>query len=229
MWSRTPLEMGEWLMGHNLLSGAVERRHSDSADDYERWAGIFAKSPTASIVLGSTDDYSSFYAVETDIARLIPKTELMDAFYAMKLGFCAPGVPTQFIYVIKQLWDKYHVANLIAPLMPVGMQYAVSHTGYFGNQYTGLDAYRTFLDENINLMCTDKYIVRCGDWYEAYLPALGMVAALPPCIGERLKDEDVQRVTVHAGQGLCLEATPLTTIGGLKGVCDSVFDLRGAI
>ena len=229
MWRSTPLEMGEWLMGRNLKSGGVERRHSDAADDYERWAGIFAKSPTASIVLNSTDDYSSFYAVETDIARLIPKSELLDAFYAMKLGFCAPGVPTQFLYVAQQLWEKYKVANLIAPLMPVGMQYCIGRTGYFGNRYTGLDVYRSFLNENINLMQTDKYIVKCGDWYEAYLPALSMVAALPPCIGERLKDEDVHRIFTRAGVGLCLDQTPLTTIGGLKGVCDSVFDLRGAI
>ena len=229
MWSNTPLEMGEWLMGRNLKSGTGARSHSAAAEDYERWAGIFAKSPTASIVLNATDNYASFYAVETDITRLIPKTELLDAFYSMKLGFCAPGVPPQFLYVAKQLWDQYKVANLIAPLLPVGLQYAIGHEGYFSNQYTGLDVYRSFLNEDIKLMHTDKYVVRCGDWYEAYFPNVQMVAALPPCIGERLRDEDAQAVSLRPGVGLCLGATPLTAVGGLKGVCDSVFDLRGAI
>lgn len=228
MWSYTPLEMGDWLQGRNLRGASVST-HQASAEDYERWAGIYAKSPTASIVLQSTDDYSSFYAVETDLARLIPKTELLEAFYSMKLGFCAPGIPSQFLYVTKRLWEKYRVANLVAPLLPVGLQYAIGRAGYFGNQYTGLDALRTFCDEGINLMSADTPVVKCSDWYEAYIPAAGMVAALPTCIGSRLKADDVLSITVRAGVGLCLDSTPLTAVGGLKGVCDSVFDLRGAL
>ena len=228
MWGRNPLEYGEMLQGRGL-EHTTSRPYQASPDDFERWVNIFAKSPTANIVMESTDDYTSFFKVETDLARLIPGTERMEAFYSMKLGFCAPGVPAQFLYVVKHLWEQYKIANLIAPLLPLGMQYSMSKEGYFGNQYTGLDVYRTFLDEHIKLIGYDNPIVRCGSWYEVYLPAVEMVAALPECIGSRLRPEDLEEIRVRPGIGLSIGNMPLTQVGGLKGVCESVFDLRGAI
>ncbi len=227
MWRYTPLVLGGWLKGKGLASGNTGYR--PGPDDYERWSGIFAKSPTASIVMDTTDDYASFFTVESDLARIIPKNEHLEAFYSMKLGFCAPGVSSQFIYVTEELWKAYHICNLIAPLLPLGILNSLGKTGYFGNQYTGLDVYRSFLDENLDVMDRDHPIVKCDDWYEAYLPNLGMVAALPECIGKRLVADDVERIRQVAGVGLVIDDAPLTSVGGLKGVCDSVFDLRGAL
>ncbi len=227
MWRYSPLTLGDWLKGRGLTPGTSGYR--PGPDDYERWANIYAKSPTASIVLDTTDDYASFYAVESDLAKLIPRQELVEAFYSMKLGFCTPGVPAQFLYVSKALWEQYHICNLVTALLPMGIQASLSKKGYIGCQYTGLDAYRTILDENFNLMDSDNPIVKCGEWYEAYLPVLGMVAALPPAIGSRLSATDLDKVHQVPGVGLAVDGTPLTSVGGLKGVCDSVFDLRRAI
>lgn len=227
MWYNSPLVVGEWLQGKNL-SGVTKQFQADP-DAYERWAGIFAKSPTSSIIMASTDDYTSFYRIETDIEKLIPQQEQMEAFYAMKLGHVTPGVPSQFIYVIEKLWDTYHVANLIGSLLPVGLAFTLSENGFLNNQYTGLDVYRTFLSPDINIMDEGHPIVKCGEWYEAWLPSCEMVTALPPCIGERLKPADLEHIYQSKDRGLCLRDVPLTSIGGLKGVCDSVYDLRGAL
>lgn len=227
MWSKSPLEWGEILQG-KTSNGSSSAFHA-KPEDYQRWVNMFAKSAAAEMLLSATESATDFFRMETDLALLIPPQERNEAFYSMKLGYCVPGVPAQFLYFSQRIYEKYKVCNLVAPLFPKELAFYMGKEGYFAQGYTPLDALRTYLNEDFQVLTEANPIVNCGTWYEAWLPAMDMVCALPPCVGSKLQREDLPNIHQRPGKGLCIGTTPLVYIGGLKGVCNSVYDLRSAL
>lgn len=229
MWSRSPVEWGRILNGQVNGDGASCRIYHSTPDDYQRWAEIFARSPTASQILPLSESVLDFYSMETDLARLIPKEQHAEALFSMKMGFNVPSVPMQFIYFATKLFSMYEICNLVGPMFPRELAFYMDKPGYFAGGYTPMDVLRTYVHEDFAVVTEESPLVRCGDWYEAYLPSEDMVCALPLSVGEKLSKDDCARITHVPGRGLTINQVPLATLGGLKGVSESVYDLRRAI
>lgn len=226
MWAYNPLEWGERLQGTGL-SGTSTAYHSRPGD-YERWATVFEKSPTAATMLSYTESAMDFFTHESDLGLLIPKREWTEAFFSMRNGFTCPAVPAQFIYFAKKIFELYKIGNLIGPCLPKELSFYLNYEDYITGGFTGVNAIKAFVFEDFQPVTPDRPIVRCGDWYEAYLPVFGMVTALPISVGERLSREDLEQVTLREGV-LSIHGKPLASVGGLRGVCNSLYDLRRAI
>ena len=69
-------------------------------------------------------------------------------------------------------------------MLPKEVKYYVSKDGYFGAGYTARDAICNFVNSHYQPITDERLIVKCGDWYEAYIPYTDMVAALPIEIGK---------------------------------------------
>lgn len=228
MRSVSPIEWGEVLNG-KVVDGSRTRNYHAKPGDYDRWLNAFVKSPTADQILESTESSQDFFHIESDLGALIPPEEWQEAFFSLKMGFNVPGVPMQFLYFSKLLFEKYKVCNLIGVMYPNELAFYMGKAGYFSELYTPLDALRSYVYEDFNIVTEADPIVKCGDWYEAYLPIENMVCALPSCIGTMLTRDDVSKIRQIPGRGLVLGGTPIVSLGGLKGVSSSVYDLRQAL
>lgn len=228
MWSISPVEWGEILKG-KTDGKPVQRVYHAGPDDYSRWVAHFAKSPTAVQIIEGTESATDFFSIESDVGRLIPRQEWTEAFYSLKLGYNVPGIPMQFLYFAKLLFEKYRMCNVIGPAFPKELAHYMGKPGYFADGYTPMDALRSYVYEDFAVVTEADPIAKCGSWYEVYLPTLDMVCALPPQLATCLSKDDVSKILVKPGVGLVLGDTPIVSLGGLKGVSRSVFDLREAV
>lgn len=225
MWNLTPLEWGERLLGK---AEGPKKQHPfrPIPDDYVRWLTLFNNSVVAPRLMQYTESYTEFFRVEKDLAIIIPKEEQQEAFYSYKNEFCAPDVPAAFIYFARKIFEQYHIANLIGPLLPAIVSSETKYTNYFGKDYTGVDAICHFVFQEFRPLTPERPIVKCGDWYEIYVPATGMVAAVSPSIGEKLRAEDLDSISFQPGTGLMLGETRLKDIGSTGGEDNGFYDLR---
>lgn len=195
--------------------------------DYQRWADIFARSDIAKQILEATESSKEFFCIESDLAKLIPVREQTEAFYSMKLGYCIPGVPAQFVYFAKQVYAKYRICNLVCTLMPRSVAMQAMKSSYFNSGYTLLDVLRTFVNESFTPLTPDNHVARCGEWYELWLPQCEMVAAVPESVGTKIRHEDTFNIAMTT-HGLMLDNIPLTAMAGgsIGGALGSGFDIR---
>lgn len=210
-------------------SEAYSSPYRAKPEDMSRWLTYLEMSPTGKMVLEATESAAEFFSIEKDLALIVPKKEWAECFYSLKNGFVAPSCPAQFIYFAKAIYGKHRICNLIGPMLPKEVKYYVARRGYFGAGYTARDAICNFVDSRYRPITEERPIVRCGDWYEAYIPYTDMVAALPDSIGRLLTEEDLRKIRFTPGVGLTLEGRSLATFGGQQGVTNSFYDLRGVI
>ena len=192
-------------------------------EDLQRWYDLFAHSTSALSTIGDTESYKQFYKVEHEIAQLVPKAEQQEAFYSLKNKMVVPDVPAALIFFLRKIWDKYHIYNLLISGLPTFIQRDIVSSGYLGSGYTLIDVVCNFCGKNFNVLSEERMLVTCGDWYEMYIPATDMVAAIPTELGERLKSEDMYDLSLTPGVGLTLRGQPLYQLQGVK---DSFYDLR---
>ena len=198
-------------------------------DDMDRWLTLLSMSATAPAILEATESAVEFFQIEKDLALLVPKNEWAEFFFSLKNGFVSPNCPAQFIYFARVVYEKYHICNLIGPMLPKEVKYYVSKDGYFGAGYTARDAICNFVNSHYQPITDERLIVKCGDWYEAYIPYTDMVAALPIEIGKLLSSENLRDIKFTPGVGLTLDGRALATFGGFQGVTNSFYDLRGVV
>lgn len=220
MWLTSPLEWGAIING----AGTDEKTsiYVATPEDAHRWADLFGRSVLAGKLLPSTDSASEFFRIESDLAHLIPQREHAEAFYSMKLGYCVPGVPAEFIYFAQKVYQQYKICNLVCPLLPKHTATMAKRKSYLSSGYTLRDVLCSFVNPNFTALTEEKQVVRCGDWYELWLPQCDMVAAVPIAVGEKLHNEDVARICL-TDKGLMLDQVPLSALGG---VADGGYDLR---
>lgn len=228
MWTMTIPQWGAAFGGEQLIAG-TSSPYRAKIEDMSRWLTYLNMSATAPVILEGTESALDFFNIEKDLALLVPRNEWMEFFFSLKNGFVAPNCPAQFIYFAKKLYEKYRVCNLIGPMLPKELKFYVLRTGYFGAGYTARDAICNFVNAQYQPITDERLIVRCGDWYEAYIPFTDMVAALPLEIGKLLTEEDLRKMRFTPGTGLTLGGRALATFGGYQGVSNSFYDLRGVV
>jgi hypothetical protein len=182
-------------------------------------------SPTAIQILELTESANNFFDIERDLAVLVPKQQQLECFYALKNGFVAPNCPAQFIYLVKTIYSRYHIGNIIAPMLPRDVGKRLCASNYFGAGYTGVDVIRNFANEKFQPITPERLIVRCGDWYEAFVPKHDAVIALPLDVGKMLHSADMLNIEFVPGSGFRLEGRALCVLAGSS----NFYDLRRAI
>ncbi len=129
----------------------------------------------------------------------------------------------------KRIYKIYGIANLIGPALPRDLKAKVNYSDYFGSGYTAKDVICNFVLDNYRTITESHRIVKCGDWYEAYVAETDMVVALPPSLGKRLSASDVAEIIVNYDYGLMLHGVPLHAMCGMKEVPSNIYDLRGTV
>lgn len=228
MWPVNAMEWGKLFKGE-WEPESFTRQYRPKPTDYGRWLSILQSSPTGPEVLSRTESDAEFFRVEKDLAMIVPRQQMTEFFYSLKNGFVAPGCPAQFIYFAKAIYEKYQVCNLIGPMLPKAVKFGITRGGYFGSGYTAYDAICNFVTPHFKPITDVTPIVRVGEWYEAYLPRIDMVAALPEKLGAKLTAKELEQIVYRPGMGLILGNQTLLALGEVTGVTRGVFDLRAAV
>lgn len=224
MRSRSPLEWGRVFQGE--VGGENVNCYHASPDDMQRWFDVYSKSPTASSIIGKTESAVEFFRFESDLGRLIPKREWAEAFFSLRMGYNVPGIPMEFLYFADKMYKEHRVCSLVGPTLPIKLSDRMGRPGYFSGGYTPLDAVRTYVSPEFNVVTAEKPIVQCGQWWEAYVHSEDMVCALPAAVGSVLTDDDCASIVYERGRGLCLRGVPLWEMCDCKEVPKYVYDLR---
>lgn len=228
MWPVTVPQWGRLFCG-KWESDSYTVQYRPQPEDMERWSSIFKLSPTAQDILNKVEDAVNFFKIESDLALLIPRNEWVECFYSMKNGFVAPNCPAAFIYFSKLLYKQHRIYNDIGPMLPKALKQQIAKKDYFGAGYTARDAICCFVGEQFQPITEEQLIVRCGSWYEAYIPSTDRVVALPMEIGKVLTNDDLYHITLKPKVGLTLDDKPLMTLGNVQEVPKSFYDLRGTL
>lgn len=217
------------IFSGNINSTNSSKPYRSKPEDMSRWLTMLNMSATAPAILGATESAAEFFKIEKDLALIVPRNEWAEFFFSLKNGFVSPNCPAQFIYFAKAIYKKYRICYLIGPMLPKEVSFYVTRNGYFGAGYTARDAICNFVNSHYQPITDERLIVRCGDWYEAYIPYTDMVAALPIEIGKLLSGDNLRNIRFTPGVGLTLEGRAITTLGGFQGVSNSFYDLRGVV
>lgn len=228
MWNLSIPEWGDVFSGQTLSTTRYSGYRSNP-EDIKLWMRYFSQSPTAAQVLQATEYADEFFAIEEDLSLLIPKKQQEECFFSLKNGFTAPNCPAQFIYFARQIFKMYGICNLIGPALPRDVKAKVIKQDYFGAGYTAVDAICNFVWKDYKPIKSGRPLSMCGDWYEMYIPATELVAALPLEMGRHLSVSDSPNISLQPGIGLMLGDVPLYTLPGSVGVTASYYDLRRPI
>lgn len=221
-------DWGDIFSGQGL-SATHYRGYRGNPEDIKEWMRYLAQSPTAHVVLAATEDSKEFFAVDEDFSLLIPKHKQEECFYSLKNGFTAPNCPAQFIYFARQIFKRYGIANLIGPALPKDLKSKVMKQDYFGAGYTAVDAICNFVWKEFKPITKWHSVVKCGDWYEVYIPNTELVAAVPIEIGRSISQSEISAIELKHDVGLVLHGTPLCRMAGSVKLSSNYYDLRRSI
>lgn len=219
-------EMAPYVLGKKFSDQPVAKRSSASNDKFVRMVN---ESVTAKVTLEAAEDWHDFYAIEKDFANIIPKDDKEEAFYAAKNGEYSLLVPSFMIYMIKRAYfTEYKSPNLILKQMHERVLNMFFSKGYLGGSLTVQDVICSVCDEHYVPLSKTNLRNKCLGYTEIYVQSTDMVALLPNTLADLLDDNSIDKMVVTES-GLSTGGQILRTMGGLRGIVNSVYDLRKVI
>lgn len=215
----------EDYMDGKKFSRIVNAPYRASEDDFNRWVDIMRVNEMADRFIKLTESVTQFFAIERDIAELVPKKEREEMFFSMRNGLASPCIPAKCIYYIKKAYDKYKICNLITKLIPERELNVMLSKNYIGGGFTLADVIRQFCDEHYNPVSNHNLSVDFGEFHEVYIPDTDMIAAIPSKIASGLSHEDICNIHLDTF-GLELNGSYIGLMAGYNGACNSKYDLR---
>ena len=218
-------EMAPYIMGKEFTKEVSPKHNRDAIDEFAARVGESITAPTN---LELVTNWTDFYTVEPDFKHWIKSEDRAEAFYAVKLGFYSPDVPSMCIYMLQQAYDKHKSPNLIFKMIPNPMLENFFAKGYLGNGYTIHDVVCNFCDNHYYPLSADRLKNSCSTFTEIYVQSTDMVALVPNRIAETLSNDAIDNIVVTPN-GLSTNGLLLSHMGGYKGLVNSVYDLRKLI
>jgi hypothetical protein len=221
----TLLEKEPYINGKKFSNSSRPTPCRATEESLRRWREIILTDTTASRFVHETESARQFFAAEKDAAAQIPRSEREEAFYSVKNGFASPVIPAKCIFYILKAYREYRICNLIFRLIPERELHVMFGRNYLANGYTLRDVVCSFCDDRYVPFGENLKRVRFGTYYELYVPAADMAAAVPELIANTIPDERLPEVYAD-DVGLKLGNEYLGFMSGFHGACNSIYDLR---
>lgn len=217
-------------VSNNILYGKkilVKSALDESSIDTLR--NIISISPGIQSAFNLTDDADSFMKMYPDIRRVISTSKLIEAFYALKLGYYLEGVPSKLVYVIEnavKTFGKDNINYTLSSITPFLNIYATSKFECDNNTYTLKGVVENIVGSSVSLLSYASPKVKSNGCYEVYVKDINQVVLLPNDIGEEIPMVDVDKIVYNKEVGLTINDVPLRCFGDRVGITKSEFDLR---
>lgn len=169
---------------------------------------------------------ADFYRTMVDFNHHIPKEYRTEVFYAAKVGYFSPQVPSFCLYLVTEAWKRAEgMPNMVVKLLPTTAMKKFFEEGYFADNYSLYDVICDLCTENYKPLCLYHPKNKVGDFTEIYVKETDMVAAVPNAIADALDDDSVLAIKLTPN-GLETGGVLLRTMGGYVGAINSNYDLR---
>ncbi len=166
-----------------------------------------------------------------DLYRVLDckRDELVEAFYALKLGEYYKEVSPRVQYYLKQAYDEAHeIPNLIFKFLPHKLMAEMFTEGFFPEGITAREVIQTMFNPEYKPVCSTNPINRMTDFSEIYVKDTDMVVAVPNNIANKIPVSNIADITVDA-LGVQIHGMYLRTMGNTIGYAQSIYDLRNVI
>lgn len=180
----------------------------------------------------TVEDSGVFLTMYSGMKKIYGLDMATELFYASKLGFLYPGVPSKLVYILNKMVKDYGVVHvndslsrcvkLLSPF--VGDVYTSGDT-----EVTVKDLIENFVGVPIKLLTSSVRKVKSTDCYEVYVPNVERVALLPNDIANMLPYSECAKITFEKDKGLVIGDIVVRTMNNRLGVTKDDFDLRGTI
>lgn len=200
--------------------------------DVDEFRRLVHSSKSVGNSFDTSDDSTSFFAVYSDVKKCVGKDVAEELFYAAKLGFFYPGIPSRLAYILNRMTREYGVATVneslsrcVKLLSPyVGDLYESN-----GVEVSLKDVIENFVGGPIKLLTSSVRKVKATNCYEVYVPNVERVALLPGDIANSLPYAECAKITFDRNQGLVIGDLVLRTMNNRLGITKDDFDLREAM
>lgn len=177
----------------------------------------------------STDDANSFFAVFPSIKNACGTGVCTELFYACKLGFWMPGVPSKLVYIITKAFKecgKDFVNKAILSCLSLLRVYADCSFESDGEVLTVKDVIENLIGRPVTLLTDSVRKVDSGNGWEVFIPNVNRVAVIPSAIADMISYYDCDRLEFKKDLGIVLGDIPIRTFNNYIGIVKDDFDLR---
>lgn len=178
----------------------------------------------------TTERPSEFYNAFALFDNAVPKGEKEELFYAAKLGFFYPEVPSKLVYILRKAVDAADSPNLAIEYLNTP---AITEYICRGPLNCGITVYQLLCNlfgKSFKLLTSARRRAKFNDWWEYYIPDKDRVCLIPDDIAQGLSSrEDLTSICYSEKMGVCVYEQPLRTMKGHLGITKNDFDLREVV
>lgn len=199
-------------------------------DDMELFREMLKINPVYVQGFKSTEKSGEFYSAFALFDKVFPAAKKEEVFYASKLGYFFPGVPSKLVYILKGALHDAGSPNLAIESLNVSSMTDYLCRGPLPNGVTLQQIMSNLLGSNFKLLTSARRRVKYKTWWEVYVPDKDRVCMLPEDIATTISSrDDLLSINYNASKGVCVYDTPIRTLCGRVGVVKNDFDLREVI
>lgn len=217
-----------FITGEQKLPPSSFKYTPINEDRLKAWQVELSKDPMCYSCFQATEDHINFLRNFSNLLNSATMEEATDMFYACKLGFMSPIIPSEYLYWLDKCYRKYTIANLIPKLMPERLLTNLFKEGFILGGFSLRDIIKSLFDAEYEPVSITNYKAPCTGGYELYIEATDMICAVPMDIGDMLTQKDIEALYVDKF-GVKLKDIYLRTSLDYYGGVNSTYDLRRLI
>lgn len=225
------IELNNRIRGNELEEGSVLEKIVGLEGYLMEFLEIFKAFDGVKARYQATESAVEFLKACPVVTKFYGKKVIAEeVFYAMKVGYFYPGVPSKLTYFVKKALQKYDTPNKAISKVARNLWAPYLKRGVLPDGVT----VKTVIDnicgyETRLLLDSDRAVVN-GNAIEVYVPDVDEVLVLPKEYGTDVRGrEDLLTVQYDKEKGVKIQGHLFRTMHGKVGVVMDDFDLRGCL
>ena len=175
------------------------------------------------------EDSTAFLTTYPSIKEIYGTGLATELFYASKLNFFYPGVPSKLSYVLNKIFKVcgvVHVNDALCRGVKLVQPFVNDVYEVNGEEVTVKDVIENFVGGPIKLLTSSVRKVKAADCYEVFVPNAERVALLPGDIANVLPYAECEKIEFDKQRGLVIGDVIIRCMNNRIGVTRDDFDLR---
>lgn len=221
------LEMYPYMMGKKYTTDEKKEPVRCTKEMITNFQKALLTSLTAEENLKNIEDYKAFYKCEPIVASMIPAEEREEVFYAAKLEYFSPIIPSRYLFLLSKIKEEVGSFNLIPVVLS---QYDVKRLfakGTIADGYCLRDVICSLFQKEYKPVSDAVRGVKIDDYWEVCLEKENRIIMIPDKLRQQLSDDDLEKIHI-VKKNVMLGDIQLRFISNdFLGVYNKIYDMRG--
>lgn len=223
------LEMYPYMLGKKFTTEEKKEPVRCTQEMVARFNKAMKSSITAEDNLAMVEDYRAFYDYEPGISMLIPNNEKEEVFYAAKLEYFSPVIPSRFLYLLTKVQKEAKSFNLIPVVLSAYDVKKLFAKGTIADGYCLRDVICTLFQKEYKPVSDAVRGVKIDDYWEVCSEKDNRIILLPDKLRQQLSDDDLEEIRVVKGNVMLGQLQLRFVSSNYYGAYNKVYDMRGLV